>query len=410
MIFRLILAAALFFPVAGALLLELGMWGQGINQYGYPNGATLAMLAFTAMFLGTASILEKVGVFASLGATSFKFPVDSDRTSIRCAVALLPMATYVLFGLGGFHTIVNGTGAGEFRTGLGSGGSIGYLILKFYAPALFSAAVLSMAAAGRVSAYGLIGLICLALISVSFGYKSAIVMALLPTIVLLFWRAQMRTAIFLLAAALSILVVTYWFLKPDDQAKIPLLGAIAYRAFVLNAEGAWKIWDVYSSGGDLPSYVNTLPAILGDRILAALTGITRSDPDAWVMSHFSLMATHLAGYTPTYLLATGHNNSAGAMAEGIVAGGVPGMLLFAVIAGALANALYHFIDNRLKAQDFAAASVAACYFIYCLISWLIGGGVVEIIHLSVLVGLASSFVLLRWATGWKPVPRLQEAT
>lgn len=406
--FRLIVAAALLFPIIGSALLELGMWGQGINQYGAPNGATLAMIAFAVLFLVTIATLERINLFADLGSGPAVTPADADGTSFRCAAAIVPMTVYVLYGLGGFRTIFNGIGAGEFRVSLGAGGSIGYLILKYYAPALFSVTALSSVAARRLSPYAIIGLICLALIAISFGYKSGILMALLPTIVLLFWNAQLRSIIQLLVAALAILILAYWFMKPDDQVHISVVAAIAYRAFVLNAEGAWKIWDIYSSGGDLPSYLNTLPPVLGDRVFSAITGITRANPSEWVMSHFSLMATYLAGYKPEYLIATGHNNSAGAMAEGIVAGGAAGMLVFAVLAGTITNALYHFIENRLNTNDFASASVAACYFVYCLISWLIGGGIVEIIHLSILVGLASGFLLVKWATGWRPPFRLRE--
>jgi len=367
------------------------------------------MIAFVAMFLAVIAWLERTKLLSQLGAGR-AVSADLDLTPVRCAVLLVPMAGYVLFVIGGIHTILDGVGAGKFRAELGNGGALGYLILKFYAPALFSVTALCMATTRRLSLFSVASLVLLAVISISFGYKSAIIMALLPTAVLLFWNCRLRSVLYLGGAVTVAIVVSYWFMKPDDQVKIPLLAAIGYRAFVLNAEGAWKIWDIYSSGGDLPSYLNTLPAVFGDRVYSALTGITRSDPEAWVMSHFSLMATHLSGYKPEYLLATGHNNSAGVMAEGIIAGGVAGMLAFAAVAAVITNALYHFIENRLEAQDFAAASVAACYFVYSLIAWMIGGGVVEIIHLSIIVGTLSSFALLRWTTGWRPSWRLQEAS
>jgi hypothetical protein len=137
-----------------------------------------------------------------------------------------------------------------------------------------------------------------------------------------------------------------------------------------------------------------------------LTGVTRSDETEWVMAHFSLLATAMSGYSPEYIMKEGHNNAANAFSEGIVAYGVVGAFVAAVIAGLVIDALYRLIDNRLKANDFAIASLAACYLVYALMSWLIGGGITELVHSSVIFGMLSGYLLLRFAptfgmTGFK---------
>ena len=101
MIFRLIILAALLFPIIGSLLLELGMWGQGINQYGSPNGATLAMLAFATVFLTTVLAIKITGVLDDFGAGRSVIMVAPSTICFRCSMLLVPMAAICLLWMVG---------------------------------------------------------------------------------------------------------------------------------------------------------------------------------------------------------------------------------------------------------------------------------------------------------------------
>lgn len=395
MVFRIVIAVSLLFPLIGVLLLELGWYGPDINQVGHPNGATLALAIYSAVILATIWFAERFKLFHSFGAAT-SFVRDPPRLSlIKVAAIFVPMVAFVL-SAGGLDTILGHQGSGGFRLGLTSlTGVPSYLIVKCYAPATFAYVALESRRDGNLlSPQTIIAGLMLTIIAMSFGYKTGIILALLPAITLLCWYSSWRTLIWLGVSAFCIILVAYIFKNTTYDSTFV---AFYQRLFLWNGGVPWKVWGLYESGSTLPSYVHTLPAIFSDRLFTMLTGITRSDTAEWVMSHFSLMATHLAGYPAEFIMREGHNNAANAFSEGILAGGIAGAFVVAVIAGLIIDALYRLIDNRLKANDFAIASLAACYLVYALMSWLLGGGIAELMHSSVIFGMLSGYLLLRFA-------------
>jgi oligosaccharide repeat unit polymerase len=377
-------------------LLEMGWWGPDINERGYPNGATAALATYSAVILATVWLAERYKLFHAFGAARSEVCDRAPLSNIKIVAIFAPMAAFVLFGAGGIQTILGHQGAGAFRVGLTSvTGVPSYLILKCYAPATFAYVALERAKLGRTwsSSQTIVAGLLLAVISISFGYKTAILMAMLPAVTLLYWKSSLRTLATLAAIACCVTITAYLLMTQKDLAST--FDAIFQRLFLWHGGIPWKIWDMYASGSTFPSYVHTLPSIFLDRLYTMLTGITRSDETDWVMAHFNLLATFIAGYTPEYIMRMGHNSAANAFSEGIMAYGMVGAFIVAVIAGIVIDALYHLIDNRLKVNDFAIASLAACYLFYALMPWLLGGGIDQLVHSSVIFGMLSGCMLLR---------------
>lgn len=401
MIFRAAIAVSLLFPLVGVFLLELGFFGPDISQSGHPNGATLALATYSMVMVATIYVTERYGFFHTLGARAIPKDTPAPLSNLKIIAILAPMAALILFSAGGLQTIMGERTAGSFRVGLTSSTGVpSYLILKYYAPATFAYVALEQAKHGRLwsSTQLIIAGLLLILISISFGYKTAIVMAMLPAVTVVCWRASLRTVMQLGIVASLITVAAYLLMTNRDLPAT--LDAIFQRLFLWHGGVPWKVWEMYINGTPFPSYINTLPTIFSDRLYTMMTGVTRANETAWVMSHFNLMATNLAtsAYTPEYILRDGHNNAANAFSEGIIAYGITGAFIVALIAGLIANALYHLIDNKLRAQDLAAASLAACYLFSALMPWLLGGGIVELVHSSVIFGALTGYLLLRCAS------------
>lgn len=309
------------------------------------------------------------------------------------------MAAFVLFVAGGVETIQGLHGSGDFRVSLNAlTGVPSYLILKCYAPATFAYVALTSADRGRLwSQSTVVAAALLILIALSFGYKTGIILAMLPAVTLLCWNASRRTLFRLGVAAFCMIVAAYILMAGDDLNTA--LDAIYSRVFLSHGGVPWKVWEAYVTGGDLPGYIQTLPSIFSDRLYVALTGVTASDQYAWVQAHFNLMMTSFSapGYTPEYIMGHGHNNASNAFSEGIVAGGAIGAFAVAVFAGLIIDALYRLIDNSLKIKNYPVACLGACYLIYALMPWLIGGGVSALVHSSVVVGMLSWWLVLRVA-------------
>lgn len=405
MIFRAAIALTLLCPVIGVFLLELGTWGPDINEWGYPNGATLALSVYTALILATIWSAERRKLFHSFGAHASSPAPHAPLSTIKVVGILAPMAAILLFGAGGLQTILGQQGAGAFRISLTSlTGIPAYLILKCYAPATFAYVIMERAHRGPLwrSPPVIVAGLLLITIAMCFGYKTSIIMAMLPAITLLYWRAPVIKVAKLGLIASAMVVVAYIFM---NTTYVPVFDAIWQRLFLWHGGVPWKVWGMYASGSPFPSYANTLQAVFSDRLFTALTGITRADHTDWVMAHFNALTTFIAGYTPEYIMNHGHNNAANAFSEGLIAGGITGAIVVAVTAGLLVNALYHLIDNRLKAGDFAIAALAACYLFYALMPWMLGGGIAEIVHSSVIFGMLTAYCLLRLASKPQQVTR-----
>ncbi len=381
--------------------MEAGWFGRSVNEEGYPNGATLALLLYTSCFLVSWSFWGAVKEVRFIGLDRSFERVHARNATFLSLPVLLLMTAFVLFGLGGWETIKGTVGAGGFRSGLESGGALGYLILKFYAPAIFAYLVcIYMDGGWRGAVRGLaIPAACLALISLSFGYKTALILAILPTVVLVFWQAGFRHLVYLGAAGFAVILGGFAYRWDEADGVWGLVEAIFYRAFILHGDVPWKIWGMWQDGYQFPSYLDTLPVVFGDRIFSAWTGITRADPESWVDTHFGLLITRLSGYEAEYIISAGHSNVANVFSEGLIAGGIYGVVLFGLLAGFITRLLYQFMDNRLAIKDYGTAAVAACYWIYFVMPWLIGGGITSIAHIAVIFGVATTMILLRMFLG-----------
>lgn len=398
MLFRIAIAATLLLPLIGVFILELGHWGPDINEFGYPNGATLALSVYSAVILAVIWLAERFKIFHSFGAGASSAATRAPLSKTKIVAIFAPMAALLLFGAGGIQTILGNQGAGAFRIGLTSlTGIPAYLIIKCYAPATFAYVALENSKAGPVwrSSHTILAGAFLILIAMSFGYKTSIIMAMLPAVTLLCWRSSLWTMIKLGTVAFGMIVVAYVFM---NTTYVSMFDAIWQRLFLWHGGMPWKVWGMYATGAPFPSYTNTLTTIFSDRLFTSFTGITRADQTEWVMAHFNAMATFIAGYTPEFILKYGHNNAANAFSEGLIAYGATGAFVFAVVAGLLIDALYHLIDNRLKAGDFAIAALGACYLFYALMPWMLGGGIGELVHSSVMFGMISGYLLLRFAS------------
>lgn len=409
MLLKFIVAISFLFPLAGIWLMENGAYGGSIDVYGFSNGATQAFVFYAAVAFATMWACGKYRPFEKFGKRPPQRLRPPGLINLKCFLLILPMLAFVLFALGGINTIVGHVGSGEFRASLRDGGFLGYMILKYFSPSLFAFALMTNVAwtKGRTMSLPVLGLAIInAMIAASFGFKSSIVLALLPAAILYYWRASPWNLVPLGAAAFALIVFGYlWFGGPDAQTFENALSQIFVRLFTLQGDVSWKVWDIYVNGEPLPSYINTLPEVMGDTLLTQLTDLkspagsdilSAGDRLQWVQAHFSLMATHLTGYPVDHILA-GHNNSANVFSEALIAGGFPGLVFFGVLVGVIVNLVYVFINNRLQANDFASASVAASYFVMGVMAWLLGGGIAAIIHISIVVSIPVAYLILKVA-------------
>lgn len=402
MLFKFIVAVCFLFPLLGVWLMEGGAFGGSVNKTGEPNGATLAFALYCTVALLTVWIASRFSAFRRFGQRSVLPLQKPESVTFRAAVLLLVMLAFLLFGLGGIDNYYGRTNAGEYRASMGAAGGLLYgIIIKYLAPSLFAFAFMTNVAWDnrrmRSGAVLLLG-ITMMLIGGSTGYKSAFVLAVLPAAILYWWRASPWMIAPLGAVAITLILFGYLYFANIATLAVAVEKMVD-RLFVLQGDVAWLVWGKYVNDDPLPPYGDTLWPIAGNRIFSWMTGITPAMELEWITSNFGLMVTHLSGYSTEVIMA-GHNNTATPFTEGIIAGGLYGVVIFAVAAGLVVTLAYNFIGNRLKTNDFASAAVAASYFVNGIMAWLISGGLAVLVHISIPVLILITYLLLRSSGGW----------
>src|SRR5882724_5414653 len=145
MLFKFIVAISILFPLAGVGLMENGAWGNSVNKYGHPNGATWAFLVYCGVAFFTMLSASKLRLFHNLGKGRPEPLRNPARINFLSVLLMLSMLGFLLFGLGGIENYYGATNnAGVFRASLaGLSGLFGGVIIKYIAPSMFAFALMT---------------------------------------------------------------------------------------------------------------------------------------------------------------------------------------------------------------------------------------------------------------------------
>ena len=399
--FKYCLGFALITPLLGMILVESGAYCWQCGRFGYPNGASIAFAAYALTVLLTFAIVIRL---RSRTVTKQTVAKQSGGSFVSLALVILIVNTLflftLLFGAGGIRVLLGEAEKINFRVKLGLLGALSFWILKYLAPSslAYLAVIYRRSRAGGFAPKVLLGLnlLMVSLIGLAWGFKTSALIILLPSLLILYWTVSLRQMAVLLLVALLITVGTAVFFDRSDyrfQNLRQVLVFIGTRATVLQGDVAWHVWDLYRNGEALPDYWRTLLPFVGDRLFSILSGITRDNFSLWASYHYESALTHLAGY-PLEDVEQGLNTTATPFAEGVIALGAPGFLLFGVIAGAVSAANYSLIKSALAEGRARTAAIASTYFGWIVFPWLNGGGITVLFHISVFIGIFLSYMML----------------
>lgn len=382
-----IILASVLLPLIGVMQMEGGAFGNSIGMNGYPNGASVVYAMYAVVLLTT---------YFGLHASAAVAPANAARNGTRFdAYAQLLIGLFLLillvmlFGFGGWAVWLGQVGKGKFRANLGPFGAVAYQLINSVIPLLMAyAAVLYRSAQSdareRAWLAMLFGLTLL--IGSTWGFKSTGITMLLPALVVLFWRAGMGRVLAVCGAiALTIVAFFYLFDTKTDEAA----GGLAFlltRMTTLQGDVSWLLWGQHSEGASFPPYLQTLLVFVGDTAFSSLTGITRDMPDLWADYHFDILLGLLAGL-PLSVVDEGHSIVGTPFADGLVLGGVPGVLAMALFSGLLCGVLCNMIEHSLRRGQAFRCALLATYFGIHVTTFLRSGAAVQLIHVATVVGL-----------------------
>lgn len=394
------LSSALLLPFIGIMLMEGGEYGTSVGMEGYRNHASEAFAGFVLLVWLT---------FMFFGATLFRSPKAVQvepvpdpvrfRKILRIGTAVLGAAALIMvFFFGGIHVIAGAMDRGEFRANLGLFGSLAYFIIKFLAPGivagiLFFGRGVQKRTSDRIAMA--LAVVFAVLTALSFGFKSGLVTLFLPTLIAMQPRLTLKRVLTGAALFFGTVFAGYYAFETLEQTDISFVFSLLFtRLTVLTGDVSWRMWDLLMSGEQFPNYAATLPAMLGDRMLTAISGIGPEQAYDWVMLHSSLIPTLLSGYSPEEIVEGGHNNTATSFSEGILFGGIPGIIVFAILTGLVLRMTISWLEKAIAKRNFASACVAACFAVHCTWAWIISGGINMILHISIAFNLGLLYLIL----------------
>lgn len=396
--YKYLVGFVLLSPLIGIYLVETGEFAASVGITGYQNGATLAYACYAASIAIVAWLSGgRRPRQASLSET--RHP-RADAQFQAFAISLLWVSGVFLFlflfGFGAIQVWSGDVGKGEFRTGLGAFGAIPNLMTKFILPALlaYAVALFYKTSKKRKFRWLLVGnFTLLFFIGASWGFKTTGFMVLLPALLILYWRITLGTLLMLTAA--FVLAITAFFFQFDANVEgyADVSTFLLTRITVIQGDVAWYVWDKYISNEDFPNYWPTLLAAFGGNLMW-LFGLSRSDYFKWMHHHYDLMITYIAE-VPLQQIENGHTITATPFSEGLVAGGLLGVLFFAVLAGLLVGRTFAFIQRALQRGNDEGAALATTYFCFYIFAWLNGGAIVQLFHISVWFSLMFTMLAFR---------------
>lgn len=405
--FKYLIGFVLFSPLIGIYLMEQGAYGLDIGMSGYNNGAFNAYFLYVALVIISFLIFKNINILRiqpNLGVSTK--PVISPY--IVFAVVNFIFLLIMLFGFGGINVLFGTVGKGEFRTNLGFLGALPFYITRYFSPVLL--AYLSFdfkkTEPNKIKTWFYsINIILIIFIGLTWGFKSTSLFMLIPAVIVYYWKVKWYKVILIALISITFLISTAVLF---DQSKVSLsefsidqpspdnaIAAIFYRITVMQGNTAWYVWDLHAQGIELPAYSPTLLAAFGDKFLNLFAGVSLNNINEFAKYHFDVLLTSLATGSFDSRI-EGHNITGTAFVDGVFIGGIYGVVFISVLAGFVIGQCYNVISRAIIYNKPLIGSLTIVYFFGYVFTWLNGGGVTILFHISTVLGLAFTWLYLRY--------------
>ncbi|MEN3030992.1 hypothetical protein [Chromobacterium amazonense] len=397
--FKYMIMFVLLTPLIGISFVEDGAYAASVGKLGEPNGATMAFAAYVLGVVVVTLIAVGPRCRISILATAPQQSAVTDDQCFQFSLRLLFLITIyiiiMLFGFGGIDVWLGTLEKGMFRTNLGPLGALPYAMTKFIIPALFAYSTMlkiRIKQGQRCKWLWRINAILIIVAGSTWGFKTTGVFMLLPGLLILNWNMSFSKALLLAAAFFTSLVVFFFLFDAELMDGVNVFQFLIQRLTVLQGDVSWYIWGQYINGVEFPNYLPSLLAGFGDSFLG--TFVDKNNFFAWMNFHYDWMLTYIAVGSEEAII-HGHSVTGTPFSEGIIAGGWMGVAIFATFAGLLIGSMYRILNNAIKNGRANMAALMSTYFCFHVFSWLNGGAITQLFHISLLANLLLSYALIK---------------
>ncbi|MDP2820537.1 MAG: oligosaccharide repeat unit polymerase [Polaromonas sp.] len=396
--YKYLIALVLGTPLIGIWLVERGEYALSVGIGGYPSGATVAYALYVVNILVVALMFSffcnKQNTVSRPPTTAKAEKVFRQFSKLFLILTLL-FLLLMLFGFGAINVWIGSIPKGEFRAGLGTFGAFPNLMTKFIVPALLAYSTLLFLRTTKKNSnkiYLFSNMAVAFLIGSTWGFKTTSAAMLLPAFLVMYWSIRIVTMLKLAGFVVFTMLIFFFIFDSEIEGSTDVFSYLLSRVTVIQGDVSWYIWTIYADGEEFPRYFPTLLAAIGDTTLT-LFGLDRNDQYNWMLFHYDWMISYLAGI-PLEIIAAGHSITGTPFSEGLVAGGVFGVFVISSVAGAIVGLMYRWLGHLLHNGNDIGATICATYFCFNVLPWLNGGAITQLFHISNIVGLIATVLLI----------------
>lgn len=403
--FKYLFLFTLLTPLIGIYLVEDGEYAGSVGKDGHPNGAFEMFLVYVIIAITVALLvifyrkkrLNRIREKSELVEENIH---ENETSYVVFSIAMmmfnLLLLVIFLFFFNAIGVWMGSVDKGVFRTSLGSFGSIAYNLTKLTCPSLFAYATLLFMKTRRKKMHSLLwmaNIFVLIILGSTWGFKTTGIMMLMPGFVLLFWKVSVRVLLTLALGFSAVIYASFQFFDVGHVGEVDPLTFLFHRLTIYQGDVSWLLWGKYAEGGDFYNYFPTLMAGFGDTLLVRIADMDKDNLADWMLYHYDYILNYSAGI-PLHMIAGGHNVVGTPFSEGLIAGGVMGIIIFAGIVGLITGTMYNLIKRFLFKSNKVLSALLATYFCFNVFPWLSGGGITMLYHISNLFGFALTLAVL----------------
>jgi hypothetical protein len=390
------LVGLLLLPFYGIFLLSSGEYAISVGVQGYDNGFIIPYSVFFISFVLPYFIVKKNSV--DLKVYIKRRPVSNyvlKNTAFFVFFINFLTLIFFLFVWGSVSIFTSDVGRGEFRASISSGAFFYYWLMKIIIPGvfLFYTIIYLRSTQQPIDRFFYkINLFTIILIGVSTGFKTTFITLLLPILFLFFWDAGFKSLAKVFLVFVGVVLFVYFVISETSDFDL-ILNLFIQRLFIAQADVSWYVWTLYSSGESFPNYFQSLLSIFGSTILYILTGVDKSNLNEWIYYDYNSLINIIAGL-PVSVISDGHNIVGTIFSESLIAFGLIGIVIFPLVSGLFIALVFNSIQSGIVKGKFVFSTLLLTYFSIFIVSWVQGGGLSTIIHISLFFGFLVLYVVV----------------
>ncbi len=374
-------------PVLGEILLFF--LGRNISAGQVTAGLVIANFTYAVI------VILCFAWFSRKRVSLYKLPpLGGDLGIMRRLFILMVVVCGFVFLISGYKFLFMSAYRGDLRVSMGWYGPFYAWMIRFLAPVSLLLATLVYLLSARktkLKFYYITTWLLVIFTAIFTGYKSVIVMSLLPALSLIFYhRSLIRIGLTLLPIIILMLIFSTSMVR--GISFFDAYQFLIYRLTSMTAYGAIGVWEHFKDGEEFKEVIKLSYGVFGNNIAESLLGHSRNTVE-FLSTNLSRLMTYLVYPDKEGALTGTVNVTVTNFGEAVYMFG-RFFWLHAIFAGVVAGLVIKRFKVNLNQGKLINGCMWLLYFFTILLPWFNSGNVFILVSLPTIVWLLMTWVTL----------------